>query len=53
MDHRRLTVAVLLAVALSSPALAQDVLRVPIDGIAAIVGDTPIQMSKVDEQLQT
>ena len=53
MDHRRLSSAVVLCLTLCCPALAQDVLRVPVDGIAAIVGDTPIPMSRIDEQLQT
>ena len=53
MEIRRLLSAVVLSVALCCPALAQDVLRVPVDGIAAIVGDTPIPMSRIDEQLQT
>lgn len=53
MDHKRITTTVLLTVVLCCPAMAQDLLRVPVDGIAAIVGDTPIQMSKIDEQIQT
>jgi peptidyl-prolyl cis-trans isomerase SurA len=44
---------VVLSVALCCPALAQDVLRVPVDRIAAIVGDTPIPESRINEQIQT
>ena len=53
MDHRGFSAAVALSVVFSCPVLAQDVLRVPVDGIAAIVGDTPIPDSKIDEQIQT
>ncbi|MFC1639132.1 peptidylprolyl isomerase [Gemmatimonadota bacterium] len=53
MEFRGLSSAIVLSVVLGSPTLAQDVLRVPVDGIAAIVGDTPIPMSRIDEQLQT
>ncbi|MFQ5704592.1 MAG: peptidylprolyl isomerase [Gemmatimonadales bacterium] len=37
---------------LAVPAVAQEGLRVPIDRIVAVVGETPIAMSRVDEQLQ-
>jgi peptidyl-prolyl cis-trans isomerase SurA len=40
-------------IALYSPAFAQDIPRVPVDGIAAIVGDVPIPISRISEQLQT
>jgi len=53
MDHRRLSLAVGFSLLLCGAAAAQGVVRVPVDGIAAIVGDTPIPISRIDEQLQT
>lgn len=53
MDFRRLPSAIVLLLMPWCHALAQDVLRVPVDRIAAIVGDTPIPVSKVDEHVQT
>lgn len=45
--------AVLVSLAVCMPAHGQDELRVPVDGIAAIVGNTPIPLSRIDEELQT
>jgi peptidyl-prolyl cis-trans isomerase SurA len=41
----------LAALALATPAHGQDSAFVPVDRIAAIVGDTPIPLSRVDEEL--
>ncbi len=53
MYHRSLLLAVAISVTLTITTAAQDVLRVPVDGIAAIVGDTPIPVSRINEQIQT
>lgn len=49
MNLRQLFVVTVLLLAFSQPAAAQDVLRVPADRIVAIVGETPITISRVAE----
>lgn len=48
----RTDLAVLLgALAVAGPAAAQQAAFAPVDRVAAVVGDTPIPMSRVDEEL--
>ncbi len=50
---RHLRLVSVLSLAIYCPAVGQDLLRVPVDGIVAIVGDTPIPASRVTEEIQT
>ena len=46
------SIALLWLIVVATPVAAQESLRVPLDRIVAIVGETPIALSRVDEQLQ-
>jgi len=52
MVHRCFLAAFLLTLSVSGAAYGQEVLRVRVDGIAAIVGETPIPISRIDEEIQ-
>ncbi|MDH3498419.1 MAG: peptidylprolyl isomerase [Gemmatimonadota bacterium] len=47
----RTSLALLVGLCAATPAAAQDSAFQPVDRIAAIVGDTPIPLSRVDEEL--
>ncbi len=52
MQLRQLRIALLGLIVIATPVVAQEGLRVPVDRIVAIVGETPITLSRMDEQLQ-
>ncbi len=53
MVLKRLVVGVAAALLLANPVTAQEVLRVPVDRIVAVVGETPIPYSRIIEAENT